>query len=54
MGEKVHSYVSSARKRVADTPNHAGTKQQTSLSDISMPTALSAFQMQTLVICIPG
>ena len=50
-----HSAVSSPRKHVAETPNHAGTKTHTSFSD--MPffiVAFMAFQMATEVICMPG
>jgi len=65
--EFVHSSVSSARNVVADPPNHAGTRQQTSLSEmgarrtcfhhVSRPAARarpSRRQSPTAVICMPG
>ena len=48
------------RKHVADTPNHAGTKTHTSLSDMPFLStheplsAFIAFQIHTEVICMPG
>ena len=54
--EPEHSLVSRPRKHVADTPNHAGTKQHTSLSDMDVsPTVRRiARQIATETICIPG
>ena len=51
----MHSLVRSPRKTEADTPNQAGTKQHTSLSVMGFgASTLSAFQIATDVICIPG
>jgi hypothetical protein len=52
--EPEHSAASSPRNHVADTPNHAGTRQHTSLRLIFEPSALSVFLMTTEVICMPG
>ena len=56
VAEPEHSPVSRPRRMEAETPNHAGTKQHTSLRVIAHlpPSALSAFQMATEVICMPG
>ena len=59
--EPEHSAVRKPRNHVADTPNHAGMRQQTSLREMNgfppFPagrSALSVRLMATAVICIPG
>eukprot|EP00962_Isochrysis_galbana_P011413 scaffold3199_cov113-Isochrysis_galbana.AAC.2 len=51
----VHSAVKAPSAIVAETPNHAGTKQHTSLSESgAFITYGSKRQMATDVICMPG
>mmetsp|Transcript_547 Transcript_547/g.1617 ORF Transcript_547/g.1617 Transcript_547/m.1617 type:complete len:216 (-) Transcript_547:541-1188(-) len=56
VAEPAHSAVSAPRAAVAVTPNHAGTKTQTSLSDMLRPSSLelSTRWIATAVSCMPG